>query len=405
MTISVGIDTGGTFTDAVVMVARDGAQHLVTKAKAPTTHEDLSIGISEALAAAMDSANLAGPDVGLVSLSTTLATNALVEGRGGSVALIAVGFSPRDMERAGLAETPGLAKVVVLPGGHTTHGSQAEPLDLTALAETSFDDVDGVAVAGLFATRNPAHEIAVRDAVMKRTGLPVTCSHELSARLNGPKRALTTVLNARLVPLIGALLDAAEGVLSARSIVAPLMVVRGNGALVRADFARTRPIETILSGPAASLVGARHLTGLDAAVVNDIGGTTSDVAVLRGGMPVIDPDGARVGAHRTMVEAVAMRTFGLGGDSAVTLQTEGLATRIQLGPRRHVPIAKLLSDHPTLHEALEGQLRSTLRGRHDGAFAWRRAGSTTGIDAQAMKLLERFEDQPLPLRDVLEGNA
>ena len=92
------------------------------------------------------------------------------------------------------------------------------------------------------------------------------------------------------------------------------MVVRGDGALVSAAFARQRPIETILSGPAASLVGARHMTGLDEAVVSDIGGTTTDVAVLDKGRPRLDPEGATVGGFRTMVEAVAMRTYGLGGD-------------------------------------------------------------------------------------------
>src|SRR5690606_13092405 len=112
-----------------------------------------------------------------------------------------------------------------------------------------------------------------------------TMSHELSARLGGPRRALTTLLNARLIAMIDRLVAATEGFLAARGIAAPLMVVRGDGALVSAAFARLRPIETILSGPAASLVGARHLTGLDAAVVSDIGGTTTDVAVLDRGRP------------------------------------------------------------------------------------------------------------------------
>ncbi len=213
-----------------------------------------------------------------------------------------------------------------------------------AALEGRFDGISGVAVAGLFATRNPAHEHAVRDHLIANTGLPVTCSHELSARLNGPKRALTTVLNARLVPLIGRLLDAVTGVLAQRSIAAPLMIVKGDGALVGEAFARRRPVETILSGPAASLVGASFLTEETDALVNDIGGTTSDVAVLRSGRPTIDPDGAMVGGHRTMVEAVAMRTFGLGGDSAVSLLADGLTTRIMLGPQRWLPLCAIGAD-------------------------------------------------------------
>src|SRR5690606_22589499 len=112
-----------------------------------------------------------------------------------------------------------------------------------------------------------------------------------------------------------------------------------DGALVSASFARMRPIETILSGPAASLVGARHLTGLDRAVVSDIGGTTTDVAVLEDGRPRIDPEGATVGGYRTMVEAVSMRTFGLGGDSEVALKESALDFPILLGPRPLVPLA------------------------------------------------------------------
>ena len=125
--------------------------------------------------------------------------------------------------------------------------------------------------------------------------------------------------------MIDRLVAATETFLDRRGIHAPLMVVRGDGALVSAAFARHRPIETILSGPAASLVGARYMTGLDNAIVSDIGGTTTDVAVLDKGRPRLDPNGATVGGFRTMVEAVAMRTFGLGGDSEVSLDDNTMA--------------------------------------------------------------------------------
>jgi N-methylhydantoinase A/oxoprolinase/acetone carboxylase beta subunit len=118
---------------------------------------------------------------------------------------------------------------------------------------------------------------------------------------------------------------AAERFLLARGVAAPLMVVRGDGALVSATFAKARPIETILSGPAASLVAAHYMTGRADAVVADVGGTTTHVAVLGGGRPRLCPEGALVGGFRTMVEAVAVHTFGLGGDSEVALELHGLA--------------------------------------------------------------------------------
>ena len=214
-------------------------------------------------------------------------------------------------------------------------------LALPALAAS----VSGFAVCAYFAVRNPEHEIAAAVMIRERTGLPVAMSHELSAKLGGPRRALTTLLNARLISMIDRLVAATEGFLEQRGIAAPLMVVRGDGALVSAAFARLRPIETILSGPAASLVGARHMTGLDDAVVSDIGGTTTDVAVLDRGRPRLDPEGATVGGYRTMVEAVAMRAFGLGGDSEVGLEDGGLRPRIALGPRRLVPLSLAAHAH------------------------------------------------------------
>ncbi|RUZ52368.1 hydantoinase/oxoprolinase family protein, partial [Mesorhizobium sp. M7A.F.Ca.US.007.01.1.1] len=149
-----------------------------------------------------------------------------------------------------------------------------------------------------------------------------------------------------------------------------LMVVRGDGALITAEFARARPIETILSGPAASLVGARYMTGIDDGVVSDIGGTTTDIAVLDGGRLRLDPEGATVGGMRTMVEAVAMRTFGLGGDSEVSLHERSLTSTIVLGPRRLVPLALAAVKHgDAIHNGLKRQLLSPNTSRLDGRFA------------------------------------
>jgi N-methylhydantoinase A/oxoprolinase/acetone carboxylase beta subunit len=239
--------------------------------------------------------------------------------------------------------------------------------------------------------------------------LPVTASHELSAKLGGPRRALTTLLNARLISMIDRLVAATEGFLEKRGIEAPLMVVRGDGALVSASFARARPIETILSGPAASLVGARHLTGLQSAIVSDIGGTTTDVAVLEKGRPRLDPEGARVGGFRTMVEAVAMYTFGLGGDSEVALAVGGLEARIVLGPRRLVPLALAgLTHGEAVTRHLERQLLATTPGRLDGRFAVRTGVPerlAAGLTAPEARLYAAIGDVPLPLDTLLASNA
>ena len=323
MPILLGIDTGGTYTDAVLFDEESGT--IVAAAKALTTRHDLAIGIADAVGSVLDGSNVDSASVALVSLSTTLATNALVEGQGGRVALVLVGFDDAAATRAGISDALRGDPCIRIGGGHDAAGHARETLDVPALdrAIAHLDgSADAFAVAGMFAVRNPEHEIAVRDRLRERTGLPVTCGHELSSRLDGPRRAMTCVLNARLVPIVQRLLNAAERSFDALGIRAPMMVVRGDGALVGAQVARMKPVETILSGPAASLVGAAHLTGERDAVVSDIGGTTTDYALLAQRRPRLDPDGATVGGFRTMVEAVAMRTVGLGGDSEVRWDTE-----------------------------------------------------------------------------------
>ncbi|MER8727753.1 hydantoinase/oxoprolinase family protein [Mesorhizobium sp. M1027] len=415
--VFLGIDTGGTYTEAVLWSETEGPQHgpnkgkVLAKAKALTTRHDLAVGISGAVDAVLQKAGTDPAAIKLVSMSTTLATNALVEGQGGRVALVMIGFSEADLARDGLKAALGTDPVVFCPGGHDVHGNTAG-LDLSgllaALPELSAS-VSGFAVCSYFATRNPAHEIAARELIREKTGLPVTSSHELSAKLGGPRRALTTLLNARLVSMIDRLVAATEGFLKQRHIAAPLMVVRGNGALVSAAFARQRPIETILSGPAASLVGARHMTGLDNAVVSDIGGTTTDVAVLDQGRPRLDPEGATVGGFRTMVEAVAMRTYGLGGDSEVTLEDGALNPKILLGPRRLVPLALAGMEHgAAVRSELERQLRAPNPGRMDGRFAVRTGVPdrlAAGLTAPEERLYEAIGAVPLAIDKLLTSNA
>lgn len=403
----LGIDTGGTYTDAVLWSERRG---VVAKAKALTTRHDLSIGIAGAVDAILARSGVAPAAIKLVSMSTTLATNALVEGQGERTALVMIGFTSADLARGGLDKALGGDPVIFCVGGHDAHGA-ASPLDLGPLEAALpqlIDSVSAFAVCGLFAVRNPAHENAARDLIRAGAGQPVTTSHELSAQLGGPKRALTTLLNARLISMIDRLVAATENFLRARGVSAPLMVVRGDGALVSAAFARSRPIETILSGPAASLVGAHHMTGLDEAMVSDIGGTTTDVAVLSEGRPRIDPEGAFVGGFRTMVEAVAMRTFGLGGDSEVALEQHGVNERLKLGPRRLVPLSLAAALHG---EAILGPLARQARAPHFQADHARFALRTglpdrlaAGLNAKEEALYAQLQRTPAPLESLITSS-
>lgn len=403
MTLALGVDTGGTYTDAVLV---EDETRVIASAKALTTRHDLAIGVGEAIRAVMTESGTAAHDIGMAALSTTLATNALVEGQGGRVALIYIGFSDADLHRHGLSDALKGDPALVVSGGHNHAGGEADALDteaIKAFLETDAAGVSGFAIASLFATRNPAHELEAADLVVTLTGRPVTCSHQLSAKLNGPKRAVTAVLNARLIGMIDRLIGRAQDTLHDLNINAPMMVVRGDGALMSGEQARERPIETILSGPAASIVGARWMTGAKDALVSDIGGTTTDVALLRDGRPAIDPAGARVGGFRTMVEAVAMRTTGLGGDSQVHLLTEGLSGGLTLGPKRVLPVSLIATEDPdVVHAALDEQLRASTAGEYDARFAKTVPNmGKTGLNAREETVLERLGDRVLPLNKVL----
>ena len=405
MSLLLGVDTGGTYTDAVLI--RD-EQEVIASAKSLTTRRDLAIGIGGAVEAVLRDSGVDPKDIALASLSTTLATNALVEGQGGRVGLVYIGFAEKDLSAHGLLDALAGDPALVLAGGHDHAGYQANALDTGALREWlqgAGASVSGYGVAGVFATRNPEHELEVARIIAEVTGKPVSLSHQLSAKLNGPKRALTAVLNARLIGMIDRLIAQASGKLTDLGIDAPLMVVRGDGALISADMARDRPIETILSGPAASIVGARWMTGADEALVSDIGGTTTDVAVLRNGRPAIDPQGARVGPYRTMVEAVAMRTTGLGGDSEVHFISSGLIGGVTLGPRRVMPVSLIATEAPdVVHGALDDQLRSDLIGEHDARFVRAVPGvARDGLTTRESGVLEKIGDGVRPLGKVLSN--
>lgn len=403
MALLLGVDTGGTYTDAVLI--RD-EETVIASAKALTTRHDLAVGIGGAVEAVLKASGVDVAEIAMASLSTTLATNALVEGQGGRVALIYIGFKERDLATHGLLDALKGDPYLVLGGGHNHAGGEATALDektLLAFLETHKGTVSGFAVASQFATRNPAHELRAAQMISDVTGRPVSSSHQLSAKLNGPKRAMTAVLNARLIGMIDRLIGRADDKLKDLGINAPLMVVRGDGALISAAMARDRPIETILSGPAASIVGARWLTGADHALVSDIGGTTTDVAVLKGGRPAIDPGGARVGPYRTMVEAVAMRTTGLGGDSEVHFVSDGLKGGVTLGPRRLLPVSLLAVEAPdVVLPALEAQLRATVPGDYDGRFVRAVLGQPAeGLGLREAVLLDRIGTSVHPLAAVL----
>ena len=369
MTLVIGLDTGGTYTDAALLDTATGTVRATGKSL--TTRDDLSIGVGGAIRRVLEDFDGSAADIGLISLSTTLATNAVVEGVGGRVALLMIGFDETSLQRADLARALGQDPVFFINGGHAADGTPQAQLDEAAIREAvnaTEGEVSAYAVAGHFATRNPAHESRTRDLLRDLTGAPVTCSHELSSSLGGPRRALTAVLNARLINLLDRLVAATEGIMADEGLSCQLMVVKGDGSLLESGYARSRPVETVLSGPAASLAGAAFLAGTRTAMVADIGGTTTDIALLQNGAPRLKADGALVGGWQTMVEAADIRTCGLGGDSEVTPVGRGTTGGLALGPRRAVPLSLLATQWPEVKDKLAEQLAVAVPMSTDARF-------------------------------------
>ena len=349
MSYALGIDTGGTFTDAVLLNA---AREVVAASKSLTTRFDLAQGIAASLDG-LPQDLLAQVD--LVSLSTTLTTNSVVEGKGAPVCALLVGYDAQQIKTSGLADLLGLDAIESLAGGHDAAGIALCALDeaacRTAIAKHA-GRVSAFAISATFAVRNPAHENQLRAWVQAHCDTPVTCGHELASSLGAPRRALTAALNARMISHVKTLIDSVQRTLAVRHIDAPLMLVKGDGSLINVVSALQRPVSTVLSGPAASVLGACALSGLRDAIVADMGGTTTDIAVVRGGLPALSFDGAMVGNWRPMIEAVKVYAIGLGGDSEVRLLGgEGLT----IGPRRVLPLSLLVHQHPKFLAVLQRQ--------------------------------------------------
>jgi len=337
ITYGLGVDAGGTYTDAAIYNFKQ--KNVQSKNKTLTTKWDFSIGIDKALAGLEESVL---HRVQLVSVSTTLATNAIVEGEGQKAGLLLMPGPGRISDKL-IAHRPR----VQVAGRMSIGGQEKDPVnpeEIRAVARRMIerDGVTAFAVSGFGGTINPAHELEVKKILAEESGLVVCCGHELSDLLNFAVRAQTAVLNARIIPRMVKFFKELDIVLERRNIEAPVMVVKGDGTLMASALAKERPVETILSGPAASVAGAKLLSGLDNATVVDIGGTTTDTADLTDGLVEVCESGARVGGFATHVKALNVRTVGLGGDSLIQWEKGELL----LGPKRVAPIVWVDSELP-----------------------------------------------------------
>ena len=348
MRIGVGIDTGGTYTDAVVYDFE--SDRILGSAKALTTKENLSIGILEAL----DKLPIEiVRKTELVSLSTTLATNACVEDKGGSAKLVFFGGHEREVnELGGSFGLPSADDMLIQESYTTFSGEMTGEPDWDSYCEAierDFRDLDGVGIVEVYANNNGAVvEKKAKALFSERFDTPVVCGHELFSELSCMKRASSTLLNARLFPVIKDFLRAIKLAMREREIVAPVVIVRSDGSLMSEDFAMVHPVETLLCGPAASVIGGASLSKSKNCIVVDMGGTTTDIAIVKDYQPVSVVDGVEIGKWKTFVDGFFVKTVGLGGDSAIHYK-EG---RLLLEEYRVVPLCIASEKYPVITENL-----------------------------------------------------
>ncbi|MCF6474593.1 hydantoinase/oxoprolinase family protein [Nonomuraea sp. MG754425] len=316
--LRIGIDVGGTNTDAVVL---DAGGRVIAKAKRPTTPE-----VTGGLRAALDAvlAELEGGgggrgDVTRVMLGTTHATNAILERRGlGRVAVVRLG-APATTAVPPLSDWPDDLRAAVsageaiVPGGHYVDGREISPLDLDAVRRF-LDGVraDAVAVSGVFSPADDAHERRVEELVRAEYGLPVSVSHEIGS-LGLLERENATVLNAALYGVAGHVTDALVTALAERGLGARPYLAQNDGTLMTLEHAARLPVSTIGSGPANSLRGAAYLSGVADAVVVDVGGTSTDLGVLSGGFPRESAAAVEIGGVLTNFRMPDILAIALGG--------------------------------------------------------------------------------------------
>jgi len=342
MKMLIGIDVGGTTTDAVIV---DGNK-VVKTAYVPTDHDNLLkclLGALDELVAGVDTAK-----VERVVLSTTLITNMIAEGKTDPVALVLIpgpGTNPKDYN---------LGQSIILDGAVDFRGKEIDPLRESQIKEAASQIRDKgfsrVAVVGKFCQRNHSHELKAGEILAAAMpGAHIELGHRVSGQLNFPRRAATTMLTAATKDRYGQFAADMAAALKERKIKAPVYILKADGGTLPLDKSVGMPVETIFSGPAASIMGVLALTEAgQTSVVVDIGGTTTDLALILSGQPLLSSKGARVDSLLTHVRAFAVKSVAIGGDSAVAVNNGSLT----VGPHRDGPPMCLGGGCPTPTDAL-----------------------------------------------------
>ena len=412
----LGIDVGGTHTDAVI-VDETGIK---ASAKVRTDHYNLLRPIRTALEKVLSQVN---PQfIKRLNISTTLSTNSIIEGKTEEVGLFVVSGPGIDPEYHRIGR-----HYFVLPGSIDHRGSNVQKIDQAALkaaAETCRDEgVTVYAAVSKFSTRNPDLENIMAEALEPQAD-HITKGHTLSGILNFPRRAATACFNSAVWRIYNDFAWAVGESVEEFGLDAEVNVLKADGGTIPLAASRNAPVETILSGPAASVMGIITLCDVrEDSIILDIGGTTTDIAVFADGAPVIENEGMTVGSYPTLVRALKIRSIGVGGDSVV----RAINGRVTVGPERHGPCLASaenpLNEVPALTDAFNmaglfsyGDLAASDRGisnlAHECGLAPEDLAEAAVKDAvskikrAAFDLVDEINEKPVyTIHELLQGKV
>ena len=368
----LGIDVGGTHTDAVLLHKHG----LVATAKVVTDHENLLSSVCQALEEIRKADRMTG--LKRFNLSTTLCTNAIVQGELHEVGVLVSAGPGIDPAHYCLGE-----QYKLIPGGLDHRGTEVVPQD-PGLIESSIQQCldQGVKVfslIGKFSPRNPGHELQMAELLQGKCDF-LTMGHTLSGQLNFPRRIATAYYNSAVWPVFNGFANSVETSLEQLGLTPPhLNILKADGGTMTLTQARQTPVESIFSGPSASIMGCLAMCGPEQdSLLLDVGGTTTDMAVYADGAPLVETESMDLVHRPTLVRAMKSKSIGLGGDSAVSIKNQQLC----IGPKRLGPSLASGGAVPTLVDALNlvqdvrhGDLEASRQGI-------RELGSRLGLSAE-----------------------
>ena len=338
----LGLDVGGTFTDAVII----DAHRVVATAKRRTTKDNLMNGIGEALDAVLEGYDTS--NIEQVTLSTTVVTNTIVEAKEQVVDLYVITGPGRNVDDIFPVEP-------IYLQGYTDHrGIVVEHTPADAVRGIANmvqvrSGTDLAAVSAKFGVRNPQEELSITEE-LKNTYHTISNGSLLSGSLNFPRRTISAYFNSAVTPVFTVFKKNVEDALSARNILAPLHILKADGGSLPMEHMVSRPVETAFTGPAATVLGlsALGVIGNKHTVALDIGGTTTDISLWKHGKPLMTKNGVSIREYPSAVRSFAVTSVGIGGESVIRLKNGNLT----VGPERVGPSVALGGIEPTLGDAL-----------------------------------------------------